>query len=95
MLGNATIPSSYALIAEECDPYCSWDLSYFGSTPEDTEFTIKLSDMDEWVKDVKSFIKAEEEERQKHLDRRYGAGKVKVCTSPGAFWFRFGKGSKN
>ncbi|KAL3685124.1 hypothetical protein R1sor_003146 [Riccia sorocarpa] len=95
ILQNATIPSSYAMIAEECDPYCIWDLGYFGSTVEDTEFTIKLSDVDDWVKDVKSVIKAEEEERQKLLDRRYGVGKVKPCLNPGFFWFRFGTGSKN
>ncbi|KAL3685131.1 hypothetical protein R1sor_003153 [Riccia sorocarpa] len=71
ILQNATIPSSYAMIAEECTPYCSWDLSYVGATTEDTEFTIKLGDIDDWVKDVKSVIKAEEEERQKHLDRRW------------------------
>ncbi|KAL2643871.1 hypothetical protein R1flu_011458 [Riccia fluitans] len=45
--------------------------------------------------DVKSVIKAEEEERQKHLNGRYGEGKVKLCLNPGLFWFRFGKGSKN
>ncbi|KAL3685125.1 hypothetical protein R1sor_003147 [Riccia sorocarpa] len=95
ILQNATIPSSYAMIAEECTPYCSWDLSYVGATTEDTEFTIKLGDIDDWVKDVKSVIKAEEAERQKHLDRRYGVGKVKLCLTPGYFWFRFGKGSKN
>ncbi|KAL3685135.1 hypothetical protein R1sor_003157 [Riccia sorocarpa] len=95
ILQNATIPSSYAMIAEECDPYCSWDLSYYGATAEDNEFTIKLSDVDDWVKDVKSVIKAEEEERQKVLDRRYGVGKVKLCLNPGHFWLRFGKGSKN
>ncbi|KAL3685133.1 hypothetical protein R1sor_003155 [Riccia sorocarpa] len=95
ILQNATIPSSYAMIAEECAPYCSWDLSYFGATGEDNEFTIKLSDIDDFVKDVKSVIKAEEEERQKVLDRRYGDGKVKLCLNPGMFWFRFGKGSKS
>ncbi|KAL3685416.1 hypothetical protein R1sor_003438 [Riccia sorocarpa] len=95
ILQNATIPSSYAMIAEECDPFCTWDHSYFGGTLEDVEFTFKLSDIDHWVKDVKSVIKAEEAERQKLLDRRYGVGKVKLCLNPGYFQFRFGKGSKN
>ncbi|KAL3685134.1 hypothetical protein R1sor_003156 [Riccia sorocarpa] len=95
ILENATIPSSYAMLSEECEPNCIWDHSYFGGTEEDVEFTIKLSDVDDWVKDVKSVIKAEEEERQRLLDRRYGVGKVKLCLNPGFFWFRFGRGSKN
>ncbi|CAM6121955.1 unnamed protein product [Calypogeia fissa] len=92
---NATIPTTYAMISEECSPTCMFSHKYFGATTEDLEWAIRLSDLEEWVKDVKAIVKGEEEERQKQLDRRYGKGKVRACMTPGLFWLRFGKPNDN
>ncbi|CAM6091277.1 unnamed protein product [Calypogeia fissa] len=94
IIENATIPTSHAMLAEECEPNCVWG-KFFGSTVEDNEFTIRLSDLDEWVRDVKAIVKGEEAERQKQFDKRYGKGKVAPCMGPGFFWLRFGKPSEN
>ncbi|KAG6554031.1 hypothetical protein Mapa_004951 [Marchantia paleacea] len=94
-LHNATIPSSYAMIANECSPYCLWELKYHASTVEDNELHIGLNQLEDWVDEVRGIIKAEEQERQEQLDRRYGKGKVSLCLPPGFFWVRFGRGSQN
>lgn len=60
---------------------------------EDMEFTIKLSQLHDWVEDVKSIIHKELAEVQHRLDTRYGKGKVKRCLPPGSLWIRFGKGT--
>jgi L-gulonolactone oxidase len=72
-----------------------WGVRYFGATTEDSEFAIRVSQLDEWVKDVRAIIEGETEDRQKHLDRRYGKGKVKSCITPGYFWLRFGQPNDN
>ncbi|PTQ26372.1 hypothetical protein MARPO_2307s0001, partial [Marchantia polymorpha] len=95
VLYNATIPSSHATFSEECSPHCIWEVKSGGYSVEDNELHIRLSRLEEFLDDVRSIIKAEEQEKQEYLDRRYGKGKVSVCLPPGFFWIRFGKGTQN
>ena len=95
LIDHATIPTNYAMIGADCVPRCSWDVHYMGSFTEDAEFTIKLSHLDDWVKDVKKVVRTELAEANARLSKRYGEGKVKRCMPPGNFLLRFGQGNQN
>lgn len=70
-----------------------FDVYHMKGMAEDMEFTIKASQLEGWVEDVRAIIKSELQEAQDRLDKRYGKGKVKRCLPPGNIWIRFGKGS--
>jgi len=74
------------MLAAECSPKCSHQQAHMGGVSEDTEFTIKFSQFEEWVQDVKAIVKTE-------LEARLHGKVKKSCLPPGAFWLRFGKGT--
>lgn len=92
---HGIIPTKYAMVADDCTPKCFFHVHHMGMFIEDTEFTIKMSQLDEWIEDVKRIVKAELVEAEARLSKRYGNGKVRRCMPPGYFWFRFGQGNKN
>lgn len=94
VLEYAVIPTNYAMVSAECAPRCSWDVHYTGRFTESAEFTIKLSRFEEWVKDVRRIVRMELAEVDDRLSRRYGAGKVMGCLSPGFILLRFGQGDR-
>ena len=94
-ISHAVVPTNYAMIGPECAPNCIFNAQRTKSSAEDMEFTIKVSQLEEWVEDVKAVVKAELQEVQDRLDKRYGEGKVKRCLPPGFMWIRFGQGSKS
>jgi L-gulonolactone oxidase len=73
---KATIPTNFAMLAPECSPKCIFEPRFMGNFIEDVEFTIKMSQLEDWVKDVKLIVKSELAEIQARLDERYGKGKV-------------------
>ena len=95
IIEKVTMPTNFAMLAAECSPKCVFQSRFTGNVLEDVEFTIKMSQLEDWVKDVKLIVKSELAEIQARLDSRYGKGKVKRCMSPGNFWLRFGPPSKN
>ena len=94
-ISHATVPTNYAAIGPDCAPKCFFSVHHVKGFGEDIEFTIKASQLEEWVEDVKAIIKAELQEVQDRLDKRYGKGKVKRCLPPGYFWIRFGQGTES
>ncbi|KAG0606949.1 hypothetical protein M758_9G181600 [Ceratodon purpureus] len=94
-IDHATLPTNYAMISADCAPKCLFDVHHMGVFFEDTEFTIKLSQFEDWANDVKKVVKTELTEANTRLANRYGEGKVKRCMSPGYFWIRFGQGNQN
>lgn len=66
-----------------------------GAATDDVSFTIKISQLQDWVKDLRIIVDAELQQPQSRLNSRYGDGKVQRCTSPGLIWLRFGQKSKN
>lgn len=92
---HGIIPTKYAMVADDCAPKCSFHVHHMGMFTEDTEFTIKMSQLDEWIEDVKRVVKEEVAEAEARLSKRYGNGKVRWCMPPGYFWLRFGQANKN
>ncbi|KAG0600762.1 hypothetical protein M758_11G058800 [Ceratodon purpureus] len=92
---HGTIPTNHAMVSEDCSPTCFFNVHHMGVFAEDTEFAIKVSKLEDWVRDVKTIIRAELDEVEARLGARYGAGKVKRCMPPGYFWLRFGKPNQN
>lgn len=84
---HATLSTNRAMLAVECSPNCAHQQSHVGSVSEDTEFTIKFSQFEEWVQDVKAIVRSELEARL------HGTKVKKSCLPPGLFWLRFGKGT--
>lgn len=76
VVDHATIPTNYAMVTADCASKCSWDIHYSGLFTEDAEFTIKLSQIQEWVNDVKKIVRTELAEAEARLSKRYGEGKV-------------------
>ena len=95
IIEKATIPTNFAMLSAECSPKCLFQPRFVGNFAEDVEFTIKMSQLEDWVKDVKLIVKSELAEIQARLDERYGKGKVTRCMPPGYFWLRFGPPSEN
>jgi hypothetical protein len=94
-LHNATVTTNNAMLAQECAPKCSTQTKAMGAVTDDVSFTIKFSQLQEWVNDVRAVVQAEMEKPQARLNARYGDGKVARCTSPGLIWLRFGQKSSN
>ncbi|KAG0594424.1 hypothetical protein M758_UG075900 [Ceratodon purpureus] len=92
---HKTIPTNHAMVSEDCSPTCFFNVHQMGVFTEDTEFAIKVSQLEDWVRDVKTIIRAELNEVGARLGARYGAGKVKRCMPPGYFCLRFGKPNQN
>jgi L-gulonolactone oxidase len=95
LIEHGTVPTNYAMVGEDCSPHCLFQVHHTGTFIEDTEFTIKLSQLEDWVRDVKRIVRAELDEIEARLSKRYGVGKVKRCLPPGYFWLRFGQGNQN
>lgn len=76
LIDHATIPTNYAMVSADCAPNCSWSVHYLGAFAEDAEFTIKLSQLEDWVNDVKTIVRTELAEAEARLSKRYGEGKV-------------------
>jgi L-gulonolactone oxidase len=97
VLEHATIPTNNAMISAECSPKCFYQVKHMGTITEDIEFTIKVSQLDDWVRDVKKIVTAELAEPQACLERQYGkqTKNLKRCLPPGYFWLRFGRGNQN
>ena len=95
IIEKATIPTNFAMLSAECSPKCLFEPRFMGNFVEDVEFTIKMSQLEDWVKDVKLIVKSELAEIQARLDERFGKGKVKRCMPPGYFWLRFGPPSES
>ncbi|KAG0620399.1 hypothetical protein M758_4G213200 [Ceratodon purpureus] len=89
---HATVSTHRAMLAAECSPKCGYQQSHMGAVSEDIEFTIKLSQFDEWVQDVKAIVKTELAESESRLQTQHNHN-IKSCLPPGAFWLRFGKGT--
>jgi L-gulonolactone oxidase len=92
---NATVYTNNAMLALECAPKCSTQTKRMGAITDDISYTIKISQLQDWVTDVRAIINAELEQPQARLNARYGDGKVQRCTSPGLIWLRFGQKSNN
>jgi L-gulonolactone oxidase len=92
VIDHGTLRTNYAVVSGDCSPKCLYNVHHMGTFTEDAEFTIKFSQLEEWVEDVKTVVKTELEAR---LGRRYGEGEVKRCMAPGYFWLRFGAGNSN
>jgi len=93
LIDHATIPTNNAMVSAGCAPRCGFDVHYMGVFFEDSEFTIKLSQLQDWVNDVKQIVRTELAEVEARLSKRYGEGKVKRCMGPGNVGFRFGQGN--
>ena len=93
-IDHATVPTNFAMVSPDCEPNCVFNVHSAGCFMEDVEFTIKMSDFEDWVKDMKKAVLAENAEAEARLSKRYGEGKVKRC-SPGWFVLRFGRGDQN
>lgn len=94
-LHNATVDTNNAMLAQECAPKCSTQTKAMGAVTDDVSFTIKISQFQDWVTDVRAVVEAELEPPQVRLNSRYGDGKVQRCTSPGLIWLRFGQKSNS
>lgn len=82
----------HAMLTAECSPKCAFQHPHMGAVSEDIEFTIKLSQFDEWAQDVKAIIKTELAETEAYLQNQHNRN-IKSCLPPGAFWLRFGGGT--
>lgn len=87
-LDNVTLPTNRAMLSPECAPQCVHQTAHMGAALKDVEFSLKLSHLEEFVKDMKAIVKAELDEIQGRLDFTW-------CMPPGYFWFRFGGKSKS
>ncbi|KAG0623938.1 hypothetical protein M758_3G212900 [Ceratodon purpureus] len=94
-IDHGMLRTNYAMVSGDCSPKCLYNVHHMGTFTEDTEFTIKFSELEEWVQDVKTVVKTELAEVEARLSKRYGEGKVKRCMPPGYFWLRFGQGNSN
>lgn len=96
---HANLRTNFAMITPRCTPKCPFDIKHMGTFGEDVEFTIKMSQLEEWVRDVKAIVETELLEVQDRLDRRYAGrasgDRVTRCLPPGNFWIRFGQGNQN
>jgi len=80
-IDHGTIPTNNAMVAADCWPKCVFNVHYTGAFTEDIEFTIKHSQLQDWVNDVKLIVRTELGER---------------CMAPGlGFVIRFGPGDQN
>lgn len=94
-IDHGTFRTNFAVVTGDCSPKCMYNVHHMGTFTEDTEFTIKFSQLDDWVHDVKTVVRTELAEIEARLSKRYGEGKVKRCMPPGYFWLRFGQGNSN
>jgi len=92
---HATIPTNRAVVSDDCSPHCFFHVHHMGTITEDTEFTIKFSQLESWVADAKRIVKSEIAEIESRIRQRNGNKAVTRCMPPGYFWLRFGKGNRN
>ena len=95
VIDHGTLHTNYAVVSSDCSPKCLYNAHHMGTFTEDAEFTIKFSQLEEWVEDVKIVVKAELVAVEARLGKHYGEGKVKRCMAPGYLWLRFGRGNSN
>lgn len=88
---HATLRTNYAMVSDDCSPHCFFHVPHMGAFIEDTEFTIKFSQLEAWVSDAKRVVKSELAE----IEIRLGNKAITRCMPPGYFWIRFGKGNQN
>lgn len=86
LIEHGTIPTNSAMVSEDCSPTCFFHTHHMGTITEDTEFTIKLTQLEDWVQDVKRIVPSITEFNNKGLI---------TCMPPGYFWIRFGNSNNN
>lgn len=94
-IDHATIPTNYAMVSDDCSPQCLFHVHHMGMFIEDTEFTIKISQFEDWVADAKEVVKSELAKIESQLTQRQNKSVITRCMPPGYFWLRFGKGNQN
>jgi hypothetical protein len=90
VIDHGTLRTNYAVVSGDCSPKCLYNAHHMGTFTEDVEFTIKVSQLGEWVEDVKTVVKAELAAVEAHLGRHYGDGKVKRFGTTTGTSFRIG-----
>lgn len=94
-LEHATVRTNYAMVSDDCSPHCLFDVKHMSAFIEDTEFTLKISQLESWVSDVKHVVKSELANIESRIRQHNGNKGVTRCMPPGYFWLRFCKGNKN
>lgn len=92
-IDHGTFRTNYAVVSGDCSPKYLYNVHHMGTFTEDTESTIKFSQLDDWVADVMTVVETELAEVEAHLSKRHGDGRVRRCMPPGYFWLRFGQGN--